>query len=354
MPLEPVKEAIARARNGRVEIPRRSSGFISGAAFTLDAPATIEAVWGKDSDVLWPEGEPALLYAPDGVGKTTVAQQLVCRMIGIGPPELFGFPVKPADKVLYLALDRPRQAARSMRRMVSEQHCQKLEERLTVWQGSPPIDVVANPGSLAALAQECGAQRIVTDSLKDLAPKLSDEDTGAAMHRAWQQCVEQGIDVLTLHHPRKAQGDNKRPKTLADVYGSRWFTASCGSVILLWGEAGDPVVQLEHLKQPGDIVGPLTLLHDNHAGTTIVIDGVDVVERVRAAGGDTTPREFASSLFRTADPDRNAIEKARRKLDAAVRDGGLTAAPERPRNPPATGSQRGFTVRFTGVHGGSR
>jgi hypothetical protein len=65
--------------------------------------------------------------------------------------------------VLYLALDRPQQAARSGRRIVSEEQC-----------------------------------------------------------RLYQ---------------RKAQSENKKPKTISDVDRSRFLTAACGSVVMLWGQA---------------------------------------------------------------------------------------------------------------------
>jgi replicative DNA helicase len=263
------------------------------------------------------------------VGKTTVAQQLILRRIGIGPPELLGQPVAVTDnKVLYLPMDRPQQAGRSLRRMVSETDRDQLAERLAVWRGTLPIDIVRDPGSLATFALDRGADTLVIDGVKDLAPKLSDEETGMAIHKSWQLCLEQGIEVLGLHWPRKAQADNSKPKALADVYGSRWITAGCGSVILLWGNAGDPIVRLEHLKQPADQVGPLELLHDNHAGTTTVIDTKDVVEIVKAhIGPPPTARQVAAVMFGKTTPDTNQVEKARRRLNAAVRDGRLGERP---------------------------
>lgn len=332
----------------KLEERHSRTGDVTGGAFVLDAPTQIEAVWGSHSSVLWAEGEPTMIYGPDGVGKTTLAQQLVLRRIGIGPPELLGHSVAPGKgKVLYLALDRPQQAARSMRRMANDQDRQTLDNRLRVWRGSVPFDVVREPGSLMKFARERGADTIVIDSLKDLVPKLSDEDTGTATHRAWQLCVESQIDVLALHHPRKAQADNKKPRQLADVYGSRWLTAGCGSVLLLWGEAGDPIVELQHLKQPADTVGPLTLLHDNQRGTTSVVDTNDVVRIVAAQTTPTTVADVARVLFSKQDPSDNEIEKARRRLESATRDKRLE------RIPPPPGGAVTYRVTEKG-HGGSR
>jgi replicative DNA helicase len=298
----------------------RPPGLLDGAAFALDQPEHIPAVWGDGRGVLWAAGEPLMLYGPDGVGKTTVGQQLLLRRVGIGAPELFGLPVAPHGRGLYLALDRPRQAGRSMRRMVSEEDRALLTERVCVWPRSVPFDIVRNPSGLLAFTLESGCRTVLIDSVKDLAPNLSDEESGAAFHKACQLCLEAEIEVVALHHPRKAQADNKKPRTLADVYGSRWLTAGMGSVILLWGDAGDPVVKLEHLKQPAEIVGPFELLHDAQRGTTIVIESNDPAEIVIRADKPMTVGEVAKIITHKPDPPRSDVEKTRRRLDSAASD----------------------------------
>ncbi len=131
---------------------KRHSGEVDGATFALDAPDRVEAVWGAGTTVLWPKGEPTMLYGPDGVGKTSVAQQIVKALLGIGRPHIFGQPVEQAaGKVLYLALDRPKQAARSLRRMVTEANREVLRDKLTVWQGQVPFDLVRDPGATGTL-----------------------------------------------------------------------------------------------------------------------------------------------------------------------------------------------------------
>lgn len=91
-------------------------------SLVLDEPTGVPAVWGHGDEVLWPMGEPCLLCAPQGVGKTTLAQQVALARAEIaGRGELLGLPVTPdTRRVLYIAADRPRQAFRSMRRMVDE------------------------------------------------------------------------------------------------------------------------------------------------------------------------------------------------------------------------------------------
>jgi replicative DNA helicase len=327
--------------------------WLDGASFALDAPTHVDAVWGDGSRVLWAKGEPVMLAGPDGVGKTTIVQQMALRLAGIGAPELLSYTIELSDgKVLYLALDRPRQAARSMKRMVGEPDREALAHGLAVWAGQLPFDVVREPERLAVFAQEREAGTVVIDSLKDVADKLSDEAVGSAINRAMQICVAAGVEVLALHHQRKAQSDNKTPNKLSDVYGSRWLTAGCGSVLMLWGEAGDPIVEFTHLKQPADEVGPLTLLHDSHAGTTsLVHEGGDVVTLLRGCTEPLTAKQIAERLYGAS--ERKDTAKAKRKLDAAVRDGHAERLPTGDGEAALWTAAGGVHTRGAhGVHGG--
>ena len=103
------------------------------------------------------------------------------------------------------------------------------------------------------------------------------------------------------------------------MYGSRWLTAGHGSVIVLWGEPGDAVVELTHLKQPADEVGPLELIHDHAHGKTRVHERPTARALVaEATNGGITVSEVAQRLYGVT-PDRNQVEKARRKLEDLVR-----------------------------------
>ena len=104
----------------------------------LGEPVDVPTIWGTKETVVWAAGEGFFLVGPDGVGKTTVAQQLVLARLGLRD-ELFGLAVASDNgRVLYIAGDRPRQAQRSFRRMVSEKDANVLRERLVVWKGPPP------------------------------------------------------------------------------------------------------------------------------------------------------------------------------------------------------------------------
>lgn len=294
---------------------------VGGGAFVLDQPAEVPAVWGQGDGVLWSAGEPLMLVGPPGAGKTTIAQQVVLGRVGLRDTVL-GQPVVPGyERVLYLAMDRPLQIARSFRRMVSEEDRDRLDDRLLVWRGPLPFALADDPKALRRMAQEHDADSIVIDSLKDLEPALESPEGGNRVNSAVQECVAEGIEVASLHHQRKAQGDNKKPKSLADVYGSVWLTAGAGSVVLIWGNPGDPVVELRHLKQPAGEVGPWTLIHDHVRGHTTVEEDRDPLLILRGSPKGVTAKGLAVTIFGTPDPTRSQVAKATRQLQRLHADG---------------------------------
>lgn len=294
----------------------------TGGAWILDKGTEATPVWGDGDRILWSAGEPCYLVGPQGVGKSTVAQQLVLARVGVRPSSLLGMTVAPdARRVLYFASDRPTQVARSLRRMVSEDDRRVLDERLRVFAGPPTFSITSDTTALLRLAQSVDAGTVVVDSAKDLAVDLEAGPTGAALNQAMQHLVANGVEVLVLHHQRKAQEKNRRPKGLADVYGSTWITSGAGSVLLLWGEAGDPVVDLLHLKIPVEQVGPLRLLHDHETGTTTLADPPpDPLAVLRRARQGLTAKDLATHLAPGDDVGPADVERARRQLDRLVAD----------------------------------
>lgn len=293
--------------------------LIPGGVFILDVPDTIPAIWGADNDIYWAEGESLIIAGPQGVGKTTLAIQLIRARLGLPPGKILGQPVQPGRRVLWLAMDRPAQARRAARRHFDDADRAVLDERLVVWQGPPPGDVAKHPGLLTHLAQQADADTLIIDSVKDAAIGLSDDAVGAGYNRARQGALTAGIQIVELHHQVKRGAQGGVPNTLADLYGSVWIPAGAGSVLLLWGEAGDPIVSMRHLKQPMNEIGPLQLTHDHITGTTSIVEGIDLVDLVRYAHADgLTAKEAAARIFDTGKPTAAQGEKMRRRLDRLV------------------------------------
>lgn len=301
--------------------------LMPGGSFILDRPDTVPALWGHGENVIWAEGEALLIAGPSGVGKTTLAQQVILNAVDVLQGGVLGLPVRRFKRFLYLASDRPQQAARSMARMVGPEHRALLDERLTFWPGPPPADFIKDPGILLRLCQAAGADGVCLDSLKDMAGELASEEGGQAINSAIQRALVEGVEVIGLHHHRKQGGgkdSGKEPTSLDELYGSTWITAGAGSVISLWGAAGEPIVAMRHLKQPAGECGPWKLRHDHPKGRTEVWHQVDVLGLLKASGSaGLTPAALAVNLYPNpkAKPTTSEIEKARRRLDQYVEQG---------------------------------
>lgn len=304
---------------------------LGGGGFILDQPDEVPAVWGHGSQVLWAEGESLMIAGPQGVGKTTLVGQLIRALVGLGDGHVLGMPVKPlAGPVLYLAMDRPRQIARALRRQSAPRDRAILDERLLIRPGPPPTDLAAQPHLLATMARDLDVSAVFIDSVKDAALGLSNDEVGAAYNRARQLVIADGRQFADAHHVVKRRADGGPVRDINDIYGSTWLTSGCGSVVLLSGEPGDPIVEFRHLKQPAGEVGPWRLMHDAITGRLSVEHQVDLVALARAKGPEgLTAKDAATALFRDPDnptkpPTRAEKEKARRRLDGLVSQGVLT------------------------------
>jgi replicative DNA helicase len=300
--------------------PHSSTRLTAGDTFILDRPTDVPTAWGNTDNVLWAQGEALLIAGPAGVGKTTIAQQVMLAGIGVRPDAL-GIPVRPFSRILYIAADRPPQAARSLERMVTEEHRQLLHDHLVIWKGPPERDFAKHPDELTRMCERARADAVVIDSLKDVALGLSDDEVGASLNSAIQRTLVAGVEVLGLHHYRKRSQDHakKEPASLDELYGSTWITAGCGSVLSMWGAAGDPVVSMRHLKQPAEEFGPVEITHDHDTGTSTIEGRVDLLAQMRMRGGNgLTPTQAACLMTKRDKPNRSDVEKARRTLERLV------------------------------------
>lgn len=296
-----------------------------GAGFLLDLPPTPPALWGKGDDILWARGEALMIAGPQGVGKTTIAGQLLRATIGMAP-DVLGYPVEPTEhRVLYLAMDRPEQARRNLARMfindVAEYGRDYLAEMLRFWSGPPPGDMAADPEVLVRLAQQHGADTVFVDSLKDAAVGLSKDEVGAGYNRARQLALAEGVQVVELHHTVKNGADGGKPNNINGIYGSTWLTSGCGSVVLLWGDPGDPVIDFVHLKQPMNEVGPLKVRHNRETGLAEVFHDPDtdvLALARRCATTGLSAAEAACCIFGVEKASKAQVEKARRRLGELV------------------------------------
>lgn len=296
---------------------------IAAAHYLFDNDDQQIALWGAGEHILWAEGEALMIAGGMGLGKTTLAGQLLRAQLGLDH-DVLGLPVAPAvGPILYLAMDRPRQIRRSMLRQFDATERDQLAN-LLIRPGPPIADIAVRPTLLAEMAAEAGAAVIYIDSLKDAAIGLSSDEVGAAYNRARQYALANGCQLCELHHLIKRNSMGGSPNSVADVYGSNWLTAGAGSVIMLTGDPGDPIIDFRHAKQPHSEVGPFRLLHNQSSGRFSIVHEVDLLALAAAAAPQgLTPQGAAAAIFEQDKPSRAQVEKARRRLDKLVTAGQL-------------------------------
>lgn len=299
--------------------PKMHSRLISGYSFIFDTPAEVPAVWGRTGkEVLWAKGQGFMVVAPEGVGKSTLANLLVESLLGL-TDSVLDFTVAPTNKrIIYMAMDRPSQLAGSARRIFEKYHqspsdVKKLKEQLLVWPGPPEHDFAKHPELLTELAQSAEADIIFIDSLKDAVLALSKEETGQGWNRAVQSALMEGIQICILNHPVKMGNKEVRPMTLDDVYGSRWITAGLGSVLSLWGENTSSFALLSHLKSPSTPIDPLTIKRNGRTGEMTAVG--TILDWAWFFIEPHTAADLAKEMF-PDEGDNNANKaKARRQVD---------------------------------------
>ncbi|MFZ1175727.1 MAG: AAA family ATPase, partial [Mycobacterium sp.] len=152
---------------------------------------------------------------------------------------------------------------------------------------------------------------------------LSDDVVGAGYNHARQILLSRGVELVELHHTVKRSSG-----TVADVFGSVWLSSGTGSIIMLTGQPGDPIVGFRHVKQPAQEIGPLTLSHDESTGTISILSSTDPVALAKEAGDEgITARALAAVMFDNSKPTKGEIEKARRQLNTLTGEGSLRCIP---------------------------
>lgn len=300
---------------------RLSRYLVDGWDFITKAADT-HPVWGTREQTAWSSGESLMIVGPPGVGKTTLAHQVVLARIGL-KDSVLDMPVVPGKRVLYLAMDRPTQIARALARGVGDEHESALRDGLAVWQGPLPTTLDKEPDLLAELAAAHQADTLVIDSLKDAVSTMIDDALAVAYNNARGRALQNGVEVLELHHQRKsgAEAPKAQRPALDQVYGSTWLTSGAGSVLFINGKPGDLAVTVHHLKLATGEIGPLQVVHDHEHGTSTVDPALDPVALLRASSGGLTVRELAEVVSGAPEPRRSDIEKARRNLERLARTG---------------------------------
>lgn len=306
--------ALATSAIDALEI-RSTLRLISANDFLYSEELNQPPLWGSKDRVAWAPGESLMLVSATGVGKSTLSQNIMLGRLGLIATVL-EMPVRDTGgKVLYLAMDRPKQIARAMRRLLQPDYKDVLQERLIVHKGPLPVDICRNKDWLADLAEENDVKTIIVDSLKDAVRRPSDEELANGYNLARQECLARDIEWLEDHHTRKTEDGLK---SIDDVYGSSQLTNGAGSVIALRGVAGDSVIDLVQLKFPEGEILPMKVRIDHLLGTVDIHNRELTLDDMLATGNPFTANYAAEILYKSQNPTESQVESARTRIKRKV------------------------------------
>lgn len=194
-----------------------------------------------------------LLTGPTGVGKTQFSLDAAGHMcLGY---DYLGRATRPA-RIGFFSLEMGlvdlKYFLQQMQHGFTLAEQDQLEENLQFFPLGEPL-YMTNANTRAQLDQLVGDLKldgIMVDSLGSAAEEeVSSEKFKHFFH--WNDQFRQRHDIFTwyIHHHRKANGDNRKPNKISDVYGSQYITSYATSVVCLW-ETGMPnVIEYRTLKK---------------------------------------------------------------------------------------------------------
>lgn len=185
-----------------------------------------------------------LLTGPAGVGKTQFSLRWAINL-ALGRSFL-GLKVVEPQRILFFSLEMGHADLKfflsTMCQGMTDEELMLLEQNLLIL-----------PLGEALYMDQPEQQQLVEDLLKEFKPSgifidsvgssssgnVSDESTVKAL-MDFNDKIRQRYNVFTwfIHHNRKAQGDNKKPNRLADVYGNQYLVNRATSVYCLWPAGG--------------------------------------------------------------------------------------------------------------------
>lgn len=195
-----------------------------------------------------------LLTGPAGVGKTQFSLRWAINM-ALGRSFLEHEIVQP-KRILFFSLEMGHADLKfflsTMCKSMTEQDLMLLEQNLLIAPLGEAfyLDQSKEQAQFERILEDFQPSGVFIDSVgSSSSGQVTDESTVKSL-MDFNDKIRQRHGVFTwfIHHNRKAQGDNKKPNKMADVYGNQYLVNRATSVYCLWPH-GDSIEVLPLKKR---------------------------------------------------------------------------------------------------------
>lgn len=188
-----------------------------------------------------------------GVGKTQLTIQALIH-IALGKPFL-GWDITAPRKVGFVSMEMGQAEIKvfmeEMNSVLSEEDRELLHTNFQIVPIGQTLmfDNTADQKKIISYLESYLPEVVGFDSLsKTTLGSLEEATVKKVMDFADKIRMNHDCSVVFIHHDRKAQIGNKRPKNLEDIYGSFYITATATTVLGMWQSDRTYEIELNYLK----------------------------------------------------------------------------------------------------------
>lgn len=249
-----------------------------------------------------------LLTGPPKVGKTQFSLDFGARAV-LGK-DFLGRHTRPDLKIGFLSLEMGAPELqlflKNQAQGLTKEELGALEERYKMIPVGEPYYVSRQreQDDLEEMIHELSLDGLIIDSMGSTMEGELTNERDAKSLMDWNDRIRRRHDCFTwfIHHHRKATGDNKKPKGLADIYGSYIFTARVTTALTLWGTGGSNSIQLiPNAVRLAETPSPFLVFRDSKLRFTTKKSSIVVTksgENLESLEGElVSDEEFGSGKF---------------------------------------------------------
>jgi hypothetical protein len=246
-----------------------------------------------------------LIAGPPNVGKTQLMLNFATH-IAISR-DVIGYTPTGRRKNLFLSLEMGRpglyRLASLMKLAFTPEEIDILSTNFLLCPFGEAIPIHRPEGRkfLESLIEEYKPEGIYIDSLGKVLLGDLNNDEKVREFFAYLNYLKQkyGVHFIIIHHTRKPQDNNKRPRELGDIYGSQYITAEPDTVMSLWPEEKNIISVREVKNRFAEQKEPFNIMRLEHLRFIKVTDeSMQIQEEANAIRPSTATGNNSGELFK--------------------------------------------------------